>query len=365
MPSPYSRWQTALWPKYFLFPGRPGRPAERGLARKATLSSVPALETMRLVLLGDWMVSQGDRIPEFTDQLNQIVRRGDLVIGNCEAPVSRRPCQPNAHYVSRFDMPVDYLRGVLDALGLDPRRLALSLANNHVTDHAAPGVMETLEIFAELGIRPLGLRRGGAPGVDVIEMTSFQLVIYAWTQWMNNTALGDGFERVNWQPSHAEVQPPAIPPTERARFSIGFPHWGYEFRHVPEPATVALARALIRERAFDVIVGGHAHSVQGGELIARDAQSSALVLYSLGNFVFTHAPYVRWGRAWPLGIVPVASLEVGLDAGGRAFLRRYEIEFFYQQTTGASNRVVTLAELPAALQRKATRLVDTLFPGPP
>ena len=61
---------------------------------------------------------------------------------------------------------------------------------------------------------------------------------------------------------------------------VVFLHWGVELRQCPSPDQRALAKQLVAAGA-DIVVGGHAHRVQGAGRMGR-----ALVGYGLGNFVW-------------------------------------------------------------------------------
>jgi poly-gamma-glutamate synthesis protein (capsule biosynthesis protein) len=61
---------------------------------------------------------------------------------------------------------------------------------------------------------------------------------------------------------------------------VVFLHWGVELARCPSQDQRTLARQLVAAGA-DVVVGGHAHRVQGAGRLGR-----ALVGYGLGNFVW-------------------------------------------------------------------------------
>ena len=61
---------------------------------------------------------------------------------------------------------------------------------------------------------------------------------------------------------------------------VVFLHWGVELQQCPSPDQRTLAKQLVAAGA-DVVVGGHAHRVQGAGRMGR-----ALVGYGLGNFVW-------------------------------------------------------------------------------
>ena len=59
-----------------------------------------------------------------------------------------------------------------------------------------------------------------------------------------------------------------------------FLHWGIELEQCPSTDQRTLAKQLVAAGA-DVVVGGHAHRVQGAGMMGK-----ALVGYGLGNFVW-------------------------------------------------------------------------------
>ncbi len=61
---------------------------------------------------------------------------------------------------------------------------------------------------------------------------------------------------------------------------VVFLHWGVELAECPSEDQRTLARQLVAAGA-DVVVGGHAHRVQGAGRLGQ-----ALVDYGLGNFVW-------------------------------------------------------------------------------
>jgi poly-gamma-glutamate synthesis protein (capsule biosynthesis protein) len=61
---------------------------------------------------------------------------------------------------------------------------------------------------------------------------------------------------------------------------VVFLHWGTETHTCPNPSQLTLSQQLV-DAGADVIVGGHAHRVQGGGRLG-----GAVVHYGLGNFAF-------------------------------------------------------------------------------
>ena len=163
-PSPYPWRDTLRWPAAWI------RPSIRA---RASLTPRPAhhrfhlspTRTVRLLFVGDLMCMGSDRVPEVCSELRDLVRRADLVVGNCEAPVVGCFLRPDARYLFRFRMAEAYLATLLDRLGVETRRCVLSVANNHIGDQGTAGLSETLRRLRGLGITPIGVRAGSDPSI--------------------------------------------------------------------------------------------------------------------------------------------------------------------------------------------------------
>ena len=69
-------------------------------------------------------------------------------------------------------------------------------------------------------------------------------------------------------------------PGRRSDTVVVFLHWGIEKQTCPTGDQQALASALV-DAGADIVVGGHAHRLQGGGRLG-----DAVVHYGLGNFLF-------------------------------------------------------------------------------
>ena len=71
-----------------------------------------------------------------------------------------------------------------------------------------------------------------------------------------------------------------------AEFVVALPHWGPEYEPRPSYLQQATARMLV-EAGADLVVGNHAHVIQGMEVV-----QGVPVFYGLGSFLFDQ----NWGR---------------------------------------------------------------------
>lgn len=92
---------------------------------------------------------QGDAPSLFHDLLPEFAA-ADLVVANLECPLIERP-SPILKTGPTFGAPPDCLRAV-KAAGIS----LLTLANNHILDHGAPGLLSTLQACDRAGIATVG-----------------------------------------------------------------------------------------------------------------------------------------------------------------------------------------------------------------
>jgi poly-gamma-glutamate capsule biosynthesis protein CapA/YwtB (metallophosphatase superfamily) len=257
--------------------------------------------------------------------------------------VVERPVFPLATRLGlRHAMTPAFLDGVIAAAGIDPAKLALSLANNHVLDQGIAGFEETVAALAERGIRTVGTAADGL--VRRIEVEALRIGFLAFTQWRNasaaefagRVAMADGI--AGWK-EHAKA----------VDLICAVPHWDFEFRHFPQSETRALARRLAGE-GVGLIVGGHAHVVQPVERIG-----GALATYGLGDFLGTVLPRTPW----PLRIGAMLSVEVSADDDTRGQVSAYRFVPFVRERRIRRERLM----LADPRDVKTTDRLAMLFPG--
>ncbi|MDC0708885.1 CapA family protein [Stigmatella sp. ncwal1] len=350
MPSPYPWHYTLRWPLYFYRPSIWNR--TRIGTRPLEHSFFPHEDDapLRLLFLGDIMSLHGDRISRLDPALTKLLSEADLVIGNCEAPVMRRPLSPVSRNGFVFNMSHEYLRGIVEQFEVKPGRLMLSVANNHTFDQGEAGYVSTQECFAELGIQPLGLWNGGTSPISRVEVRGMAVGVAAWTQWMNIEP-----ERADpgvWRQSHVkDLDAEELKRRHALDLVVAFPHWEYEFQHFPHPSTREFARHL-NARQFKLIVGCHPHVVQPMEWF-----DGGLCAYSIGNFC-------GLGVAWSVKLVSLLEVRVGTQGEFRGKVVGYRLHPFIQYHEGERISLLPLDKTPA-VQRSAWEQRLGLVYAPP
>lgn len=288
---------------------------------------------MRLVFLGDLSAVASSQAPLIERPLREKIASAHLVIANCESPIVERPLKPFGTRIgTRHAMTRQFVADTLGAADIDPRKLVMSLANNHALDQGPEGFAETRQALADLGIQTIG--EAADRPVKLLRAGPMTIAFSAFTRWRNASAKDfesrvvteEAFEQAGWK----ELE------QAEADFACAVPHWDFEFRHFPHAATRAMARRLA-EAGVELVVGGHAHVVQPAERIG-----DTLVAYGLGDFLGTAWPHSPWplrlGAMLAVDIVPSGPLR-GRRGGS---LVAYELIPFARVKEGKRERLMTL-----------------------
>jgi poly-gamma-glutamate synthesis protein (capsule biosynthesis protein) len=210
----------------------------------------------------------------------------DLFVVNLECPFTEggEKLPKNFNFRARPE-----LVGSLVAGGVD----VVSLANNHLMDYGAQGLVDTLVTLEAARIPYFGAGRNLAEarrpalltvgGVRVAFLGYFFLgernieppQVYA-----TETTPGVAGHFSDVEVMERMLREDILAAKRQADVVLPFFHWGREGTYTPEPYQVRLAHAAIEAGASGVL-GSHPHVLQSMELY-----QGAPVVYSLGNFVF-------------------------------------------------------------------------------
>jgi poly-gamma-glutamate synthesis protein (capsule biosynthesis protein) len=336
------------WLPRLLKPSLAGK-AGRWLPAQGLLIETPARQVRRLAFVGDISAVANREAPEVDDGLRTLLATADLVVGNCESPVVERPLRRFGTAAgTRHAMTPSFLVDTIDAAGIPPQRLVLSLANNHMLDQGEEGFDETRRALAGLGIATIGTVEGGL--VRQLDLGGLTLDLAAFTQWRN--ASRREFEgRVVTADGFAEGGFAALREA-RADLRCVIAHWDREFRHFPQAATRGLAGRLA-ETGVKLIVGHHAHVLQPAQLAGE-----AFVAYGLGDFLGTALP--RTG--WPLRLGTILLVEISADPETRGEVAGFRFVPFLRERAGSHERLVPLDGVSGAEGRRAAQRFQALFP---
>lgn len=321
------------------------------LPAEGALLSPPPRNTRRIIFLGDISAVANRSAPVVDEDLRALIASAELVVANCEAPVIDRPRYPlGTAFGTLHAMTPGFLAETLRAAAIEPSKLVLSLANNHMLDQGVEGYVATRRALAKLGIVTIGSAEDGF--VRPVKLDGFNLALAAFTQWRN--AKAEAFAgRVTMFDDIAGNDFAALRDTAADLICV-VPHWDREFRHFPLAATRQIARKLV-DNGARLIVGHHAHVLQPAELIRE-----SLVAYGLGDFLSTALPR----QPWPTRLGVILSIEVSADTDTRGAIASWRFTPFFRRRASGHERLGSVLGKTGGIENKVTGRFRVIFPPP-
>jgi len=254
------------------------------ISDRASQASEADARTLTIVATGDLLIHQPvwaralanarggyDFRPMFR-AMRPTIRQAALALCHAETPMG--PGAPSGYPV--FRTPPALARAIAWA-GFD----ACSTASNHSVDQGRTGIRTTLQALDRAGVRHTGTARSWreARRSLILDADGVRVALLSATYGTNGIPVPDPWN-VNL------IRPARILDQARRARRLGADvvvvnlHWGAEYVHAPTAEQLRVARALLRSRAVDLIVGQHAHVVQPIRRLR-----GRLVVFGEGNFL--------------------------------------------------------------------------------
>ncbi|GAA2599827.1 CapA family protein [Dactylosporangium fulvum] len=210
--------------------------------------------------------------------MTSVLSAADLAVVNLETAVTTRGTPEPKEF--HFRAPATAYEAV-KAAGID----AVSIANNHALDYGRAGFADTLDGAAAAGVPVFG----GGRTVDeayaplILTVRGVRVAILGFSQihtlaesWKAGPAT-PGIAMA-WDVPRAAAAVRSA--REHADLVVVFNHWGTERDSCPNANQKQFA-AVLADAGADMIIGAHAHVLQGAGWLGR-----TYVAYGLGNFVW-------------------------------------------------------------------------------
>ncbi|MRR05522.1 MAG: CapA family protein [Deltaproteobacteria bacterium] len=205
-----------------------------------------------------------------------ILRGSDIAVGNLESPIASRGVEFTEKKYRFKASPK--AASALRKVGFS----VMTLANNHIMDFGALGLIDTLENLDKERILHAGAGRNlvEARKPAIIDKNGQKIVFLAYSltypvdfyAGLNQPGAAPGYV-------HFFLEDIKQAKARADHVVISF-HWGVEGAVFPKSYQVAVARRAI-DAGADVVIGHHPHVLQGIE-----RYKGRLILYSLGNYTF-------------------------------------------------------------------------------
>ncbi len=201
-------------------------------------------------------------------------READISMVNLEAPFTQHTqALPGKKF--NFKAPVENVQ-VLQNGGID----IVNLANNHTMDYRGAGLAETIATLDKAGIRSIGagadVKAARRPVIMEVKGQKVAYLGYYDADLHAATASSPGTNPRHNDRVAADIK--AL--RSQVDWIVVNYHWGEELAKYPGDWQIDLARFTVDQGA-DLVVGHHAHVLQGAEVY-----KGRPIVYSLGNFVF-------------------------------------------------------------------------------
>lgn len=278
--SPRGASQEDSWPVLYRRPAAPrvGPVTEQGP------SGALAGPTVDLRAVGDLMFGRGvaetarRRGADYPLSRVHGLLAGDIAVGNLESPLTSRVSTRAGPY--RLPAPPQFAE-ILRGSSFQ----AVSMANNHALDAGAPGLADSTTALNRAGVVALGVGTNAADARRParLDVAGLRMALLGVNDVHDPADAG----AESWQ--RAWLDQRFLREVSKARGQadvvVVLVHWGEEYAQAPSPRQRAWGRKLV-DAGADVVLGSHPHVLQTVETRVAGDGRTAIVAYSLGNFVF-------------------------------------------------------------------------------
>jgi poly-gamma-glutamate capsule biosynthesis protein CapA/YwtB (metallophosphatase superfamily) len=214
------------------------------------------------------------------DPIEPVFRSADLAVVNLETAVTNGGAAASKLFT--FRAPATAF-AALRGGGVD----VASMANNHGLDYGVEGLRDSLAAAKRYDFPVVGIGLNAKQAYRPFRRTinGQRIAVIGATQVLDDHLISTWTAGPR-KPGLASAKdvPRLVQEVRAARKTsdtvVVYLHWGVELEQCPSSDQRALAKVLVAAGA-DVVVGGHAHRLQGAGRMA-----DALVGYGLGNFVW-------------------------------------------------------------------------------
>lgn len=203
-----------------------------------------------------------------------LLHTADLSLVNLECPLTRQttPILKSGPHLRADPACAEGIRSA----GFD----VVSLANNHILDMGAGGLVDTVNACAQAGLRTVGAGENLAQATHTlwIDVKGMRIAVLAFAE--NEFSIATPRSPGAWPVDPVSNYYQIKHATQEAEFVLVMLHGGNEYYELPSPSMVKLCRYFVDVGA-NAVLCNHVH-VPGGIEIYEGVP----IIYSSGNFLF-------------------------------------------------------------------------------
>jgi len=255
------------------------------LVNPIVAKEIPQPSITTLIAVGDIMPGRTveTKILKYNDwsypfrETFQITNDGDIIFGNLESPLIEGSPTPAGKMIFRTDPKI------IEGLKFGGFNI-LSLANNHIKNQGTNGIINTIKVLDEAGIKHTGAGENitQAEQATIFDINDIKFGILA---YLDNSFVPSSYgagENNSGSPfmNLADLKKDISNLKEKTDIIIISMHAGTEYTNNPNQKQIEFAHTAI-ETGANLVIGHHPHVVQPVEYY-----KNGLIIYSLGNFIF-------------------------------------------------------------------------------
>lgn len=289
----------------------------------STTTTEPGLHRLTFAFAGDILIHEGvwqsaqantggsgyDFVPMFAD-VKPLLDSVDLAVCHMETVVVQPGDRPTDYPF--YAAPVEIVPAI-KAAGYDN----CSTASNHVFDKGAAGIDATLDAFDAVGLTQAGTARTKAEiAPRLLDVNGVQVAHLSYTYGYNGLEPPNG----EWWRSAKIYKDRIIADAQKARAMgaqvvIVSMHWGTETKAEVDRAQRLWADQITGSGLINLVIGHHAHMVQGIEQV-----NGVWTVFGLGNQLSDHPRQEDYPAASQDGLI--VTVEIDVHADGRVEVQR-------------------------------------------
>jgi len=233
---------------------------------------------MKILIAGDFYIADQHYNKQLIDKsVDNLFKQADYRIVNLEAPFTdgssrNKIIKTGPHLRMSEKTVISYLQH----LNID----GVTLANNHILDYGAQGLLDTLNSLIRNNISYVGAGENlkYASKYQTLEQNGVKIAIlnFCENEWSIAESDKPGANPMDIIENANQIKRAK----EKNDKVICIVHGGHEYYNLPSPRMQKQYR-FYAEQGADIVVGHHTHCISGNEVY-----KGVPIYYSLGNFLF-------------------------------------------------------------------------------